>query len=198
MTFVHIGVAADPTSALLERLRYIQVRTPKRQSSNSSIPITEFPVQCQKGCTPAVNALNTCSAATCLCNPTIDSSLGQCISCSVNAEPTASVIQNGQQVLDSYNTLCKGTGVSSLSLSITASQSGSSISSASGSVTASNPTGSPSQRTITSISSLSTPASAPAPSSPTSNSPSAAIGILPSFEFASIGLVVALLTSLLA
>ncbi|KAF8346270.1 hypothetical protein F5887DRAFT_961056 [Amanita rubescens] len=115
-----VGLRPDQISiALLERLHYFQAFTPKRQS-NTTVSLSEFPIQCQPGCKTAVNALNTCSAATCLCNAPVESSLSFCVNCSVNTIPSASVIQSGQQVVDTYNTLCKGTNVSSISLNITA------------------------------------------------------------------------------
>ncbi|KAF8346269.1 hypothetical protein F5887DRAFT_105995 [Amanita rubescens] len=113
-------VQASSTGLLLEKLNQIQLITPKRQSS-SNISLSQFPQQCQSGCATAVNALNTCSSATCLCNTSVDKSLGQCINCSVNADPSLASASSGQQVLDTYNSFCKGTNVSTLSLSVTAS-----------------------------------------------------------------------------
>ncbi|KAM6499800.1 hypothetical protein JOM56_005308 [Amanita muscaria] len=85
----------------------------------TSVPLSDFPVQCQQGCVPAINAINTCASSSCVCVPTVDSSLAYCVSCSVNADPTPSIIQSGQQLLDTYNNLCNGTGVSTISFTIT-------------------------------------------------------------------------------
>ncbi|KIL54980.1 hypothetical protein M378DRAFT_170883 [Amanita muscaria Koide BX008] len=67
----------------------------------TSVPLSDFPVQCQQGCVPAINAINTCTSSSCVRVPTVDSSLAYCVSCSVNADPTPSIIQSGQQLLDS-------------------------------------------------------------------------------------------------
>ncbi|KAF8637179.1 hypothetical protein AX17_002992 [Amanita inopinata Kibby_2008] len=111
--------ALTPTEALLNRLHEIHHSPQKRQTSGGdAVPLSDFPSQCQAGCAPAVTAINTCTSAACICNPTVAKSLQQCVNCSVNAVPDPSVVQSGQQVLDTYDNLCAGSGLTSLSLTV--------------------------------------------------------------------------------
>ncbi|KAM6499788.1 hypothetical protein JOM56_005296 [Amanita muscaria] len=97
-----------------------EFRTPgyaKRQGSNSSgLSLDDFPQQCQAGCQVAVNTLNTCSTSSCICTPAVEHSLDDCINCTVEVVPDPTVIADGQKVFDTFNALCKGTGVETLSL----------------------------------------------------------------------------------
>jgi len=118
------GTYTFPAGAFLARLHQLQARNAsKRQagstgSNGSGISVSDFPTQCQSGCTPAVNAFNTCSSVSCLCTTSVDNSLRDCITCSINAEPgDSSIVSDGENVFSTYNTLCAGSGVKTLSLS---------------------------------------------------------------------------------
>ncbi|KIL58161.1 hypothetical protein M378DRAFT_15734 [Amanita muscaria Koide BX008] len=134
LAFMSASYAAPADSPLspFDSLHLVfRARTPtfgvnlRRQTSdNGSVPLSAFPVQCQQGCAPAITAINTCTSSACICDPTVDSSLAYCVSCSVNADPTTSIIQTGQQLVDTYNNLCNGTGVSTISFTITNTASG--------------------------------------------------------------------------
>ncbi|KAM6499801.1 hypothetical protein JOM56_005309 [Amanita muscaria] len=215
LAFMSASYAAPADSPLspFDSLHLVfRARTPtfgvnlRRQTSdNGSVPLSAFPVQCQQGCAPAITAINTCTSSACICDPTVDSSLAYCISCSVNANPTTSIIQTGQQLVDTYNNLCNGTGVSTISFTITNTVSGTNTS-ATASTTTTTTTGNvtsthalgptttisaPPQTgtsTITPIIITSTSATASSTSSTSNNAPV----IRPRAALTSIGLAMAL------
>ncbi|KAF8736452.1 hypothetical protein AX14_000321 [Amanita brunnescens Koide BX004] len=154
-------VQASPTDLsllFLERLHQLQAIRPKRQSTNTSL--SDFPAQCHNECEPAVNALNTCSAATCLCTDAVDKSMGACIECSVNADPSSTSIASSQQAIDTYNTLCNGLSVTSISFSAPGGSTGSASSANPFSTSLPSSTSTTYTRTtITSLPTLATPSS---------------------------------------
>jgi len=178
-------VQASSTGILLEKLHQIQLLTPKRQSTN--ISLSQFPQKCQSGCATAVTALNTCSSAACLCNSSVDKSLGNCINCSVNSDASTASISSGQQVLDTYNSFCTGTNVTSLSLLVTASIAANATASSTFSVSLGPTT------TVTQLGSPSIITSLP-----TATSSSAATQLDVGYGYGSIGVVIAFLAPLLA
>ena len=64
---------------------------PSAQRMHDLSPLPDFTHICRQ----------TCSSADCLCDSSVDKSLGQCINCSVNSDASAASISSGQQVLDS-------------------------------------------------------------------------------------------------
>ncbi|KAF8736434.1 hypothetical protein AX14_000307 [Amanita brunnescens Koide BX004] len=207
MAIVQVHATIDLSVALLERLYGFQGLEKRQTSStNNSVPLSDFPQQCQGGCKLSIDALNTCSAATCLCNSTVEASLNFCINCSVNEVPTTSVIQSGQQVVDTYNTLCKGVaGVSTIILNITVSTeagsstvngSATSIAIGSGTTTSLSPGIGPTT-TITSLPSIAVTPAATGASGSIGPAASTAVGTGADVRYAFIVLIIALFAPLL-
>ncbi|KAF8737914.1 hypothetical protein AX14_012189 [Amanita brunnescens Koide BX004] len=180
-TIANANSLADSTSKFLQNLHTVQ----RRQSSgsgNSTIPLSDFPQQCQSGCAPAVNKLNTCTTTTdCICTREVDDSLQGCLTCSVKAVNTTDTVQSAQAVASAFNTVCSGSGLSSITVggaTATGSASATSSQTLSGNATATNSgtttsgvattftsatglsTGSPTQTSLTVLTTAGTSASA--------------------------------------
>ncbi|KAJ8522239.1 hypothetical protein ONZ45_g1175 [Pleurotus djamor] len=94
-----IARSADELAGLLRR--------------QTSISYGDIPAGCQSSCSSMVSTINSCSSLSCFCTSSVASSFESCVYCSYNLMPTASQRSNGQALLDTYNSACSGTGISS-------------------------------------------------------------------------------------
>jgi len=111
-----IGSTAVFRRRLLNDLQNTVLRRQTTGSGNSTIPLSAFPPECQSGCTVAVNAINTCANATCLCTKAVDSSLQGCLDCVLQSSEAANLGASAGQVVTLYNQECSGSGIPSISL----------------------------------------------------------------------------------
>ncbi|KAK2462178.1 hypothetical protein APHAL10511_005810 [Amanita phalloides] len=178
-----LATTANVSGSIVDVKRSDELRKVVDKRQSGSIPISELPRQCQKICTPAINALNSisqkCSSATCICTKTVDSSFQGCIDCIVKIDPAGDVVSTLKQLAAEYNELCAGTKVSSLSVVVPSTTTSSTTTKTSSSKHTSTGKTSSKSTATTSTTSSSTTSTTSSESYPTSTStPSTTIGSL--------------------
>ncbi|KAJ3730395.1 hypothetical protein EV361DRAFT_892014 [Lentinula raphanica] len=77
-----------------------------RQSSTSGIDPSDIPTQCQSQCTTVLNTISTCTTVSCVCTTDNANEMESCVNCLISLDPTASMIEEGNEVLDSMSEEC--------------------------------------------------------------------------------------------
>ncbi|KAJ4490815.1 hypothetical protein J3R30DRAFT_3425474 [Lentinula aciculospora] len=131
-SFLTIGVLASTVvaSELRERTYHAFDVLIPRQSSSSGIDPSEIPTQCQSQCTTVLNTISACTTDSCICTTTNANDLESCVNCLVSLDPTAEMIEEGNEILESLNEECvtvSGFPSLSVSASTTASDDTSSV-----------------------------------------------------------------------
>ncbi|KAH7868616.1 uncharacterized protein C8R40DRAFT_1074666 [Lentinula edodes] len=105
-------------SSLLERTSSAFDILIARQSTSSGIDPSEIPTQCETQCTTVLNTISACTTDSCICTTTNADEMESCVNCLVSIDPTADMIEEGNEILLSLEVECDTvSGFPSLSVS---------------------------------------------------------------------------------
>jgi len=104
LTVVSVLFATSQATALAPRANVLSDLLVARQTS--SIDPSSFPAACRTECTSTINSISACTTVACICSTSNISGLKTCISCVVSTDPAATIVAEGQSVLDTFNSEC--------------------------------------------------------------------------------------------
>ncbi|KIM39840.1 hypothetical protein M413DRAFT_185031 [Hebeloma cylindrosporum] len=74
---------------------------------------------CDAACATFSAALDRCTTPACLCVAPVQAGLQSCVNCALTGNPSKDVIQTAQDLVDSFQGICSGSGLSPVTIKVT-------------------------------------------------------------------------------
>ncbi|THU96810.1 hypothetical protein K435DRAFT_965789 [Dendrothele bispora CBS 962.96] len=95
---------------VLNRVESRSVPVAARQDDLSVPQFVQVPRGCLDTCTPIVNTIDLCPTLACLCTPQNEAMYRGCVDCIVARKPNETVIQQGQDSVNQFASICNQNG----------------------------------------------------------------------------------------